>query len=483
MPSMDEHRFTMNITLPPQTTLAVTYDLSKRIERALSNIPEMEDMVVNVGSSGDEASGSIDFVGPNQARIIARLKKNGRATAEIVSALSDEIEKWHIDKMEMEFITKQGLFGSSMGSSSGLTIEVKGRDLEKMQRRVERTENMMGRSKTFYGIKTIPSALIPELRLEIDRERASLFGMNVQDISATLLAAIKGYVATKLREKEDEYDVRVRLRKEDRDDLSRIGELTVYSPFGRNIQLQQISELQFVKSLPEIRRIEGQRAYLITANVRGSFDGAIKETRAIFNKLSGPADELSMEITGETLQLQESLSSAAFALIFGIIIVYMILASQFESLVLPVITMTTVPMGLIGAIYGLFFTFQSLNSVSMQGMVMLIGLVVNSGIILVDRYNTARQQDPTRNLKELVIDCTGERLRAVVMTTLTTVLGMLPTAMAVGKNTIAPMSIAIVSGEMFRLVLTLFFVPSSYLLIEEFIQRRKNRAVKSENIQ
>ena len=466
MPNMDEHRFVLNITLAPQTTLKTTDDLAKRIEATImSSIPEVEDMVVSVGSSGEDAGSSIDSIGQNQARIIVRLKKDGRPTIGIVSKLSETIKSWNIQDLETEFIAKQGLFGSSVGSSSGLTLEVRGKDLEKMQERSEKIVGYLVKNPTFYGVKVIPSQLVPELKLNINRERASLFGLNVQDISATLLAAIKGYVPTRFKEKEDEYDIRVRLRLEDRNDLARIGELNIYSPWGKNVQISQISELKFVKSLPEIRRTEGQRTYLINTNVNGSLDKGVKEAEDIFDHVRKPKDDLTMQITGESLQLKESLNSAIFALVMGIVIVYMILASQFESLVLPIITMTTVPMGLIGAIYSLFFTMQSLNSVSMQGLIMLIGLVVNSGIILVDKYNVSRKEHPNMDLTELIIECTSERMRAVLMTTLTTVLGVLPTALAVGKNATSPMAIAIFGGEMFRLVLTLFFVPSAYILL------------------
>jgi len=467
MPNLDEHRFVLNITLPPQTTLKTTDDLAKRIEGTIMSIPELEDMVVSVGSSGEDAGSSIDSIGPNQARIIVRLKKKGRSTIGIVAKLNENIKSWNVQDLETEFIAKQGLFGSSIGSSAGLTLEVRGKDLEKMQERSEKIVGYLAKNPTFYGVKVIPSQLVPELRLNINRERASLFGLNVQDISATLLAAIKGYVPTRFKEKEDEYDIRVRLRLEDRNDLARIGELNIYSPWGKNVQISQISELKFVKSLPEIRRNEGQRTYLINTNVNGSLDKGVKEAETIFDKVRKPKDELTMQITGESLQLQESLNSAIFALIMGIVIVYMILASQFESLVLPVITMTTVPMGLIGAIYSLFFTMQSLNSVSMQGLIMLIGLVVNSGIILVDKYNVSRKEHPNMDLTELIIECTSERMRAVLMTTLTTVLGVLPTALAVGRNATSPMAIAVFGGEMFRLVLTLFFVPSAYIMLME----------------
>ena len=472
MPKLDERRFTLNVTLPPQTTLKVTTDLSKKIENYLFSVPEVKNVIVNIGSSGEDIGSEVESLGMNQARIIARLKKRGRPTDKIVAELGQELKNWRVEQMETEFITQQGLFGSSLGSSAGLTIEVKGNNLVELEKKSTEIKNELAAMPDIFGIKTIPSQLVPELKLDIQRERASLFGLNVQDISATLLAAIKGYVATKFKEKEDEYDIRVRLRPEDRSDLSRMGELTIYSPFGRNIQLAQISELKFVKSLPEIRRIEGQRTYLIMANTGKGFSKAVARVKKAVDNVISPDDNVTAEITGEMLALRESMNSAVFALALAVVIIYMILASQFESLVLPLIVMITIPMGIIGGVYALFFSFNSINSVSMQGMIMLIGLVVNSGIILVDRYKVARMEEPHKDLVELVIECTVERLRPILMTTLTTILGVLPTALAVGSNATAPMAITIMGGETFRLVLTLFFVPSAYLLIESAKQRK-----------
>lgn len=472
MPKLDEHRFTLNISFPPQTTLKVTGNLCRRIENHLFSIPEIDDVIVNAGSSGEDLGTAIESLGSNQARIIVRLKKKGRSTDKVISELSDEIKHWKIDNLDTEFISQQGLFGSSLGSSSGLTIEVKGKNLADLEKKSDEIKAELAQMPDIYGVKTIPSDLVPELKLEIQRERASLFGLNVQDISATLVAAIRGYVATRFKEMDDEYDVRVRLRPEDRSDLSRMGELTIFSPFGRNIQLAQISDLHFVKSLPEIRRIEGQRTYLITANVKKNFSGIVKHLQVILDESANAGDAIATSITGETLALRESMSSAVFALIMAVVIIYMILASQFESLMLPLIVMITIPMGLVGGIYALFMSFNSINSVSMQGMIMLIGLVVNSGIILVDRYNVARVEEPGKDLKTLVIECTVERLRPILMTTLTTILGVLPTALAVGDNATSPMAITIVGGETFRLILTLFFIPSAYLLIENMKKKK-----------
>ena len=321
----------------------------------------------------------------------------------------------------------------------------------------------------FYGIKIEPSDEVPELRLVIDRERASLFGLSTQDISAMTLAAIKGFVATKLKLPDDEMDIRVRMQPKDRDSLDKVLEMTAYSSWGMTIQLKQIAQSNFVKTLPEIKRIEGERTYLVTANVKGNFTSAVGELQVLLNDVYNNKDVNSF-ITGEMLAMKEALSQVSFALILGVVIIYMILASEFESLLQPVIVMTAVPLGIIGSLVTLLITGQSINSISMLGIIMLVGNVVNISILLVDRYNYNLSQDPEKYkdmiiLKHMVVSTTSDHLRPIIMTTLTTVVGLIPLALGLGEGatTNQPMAIAVCGGLIFALELALLFVPFIYL--------------------
>jgi HAE1 family hydrophobic/amphiphilic exporter-1 len=235
----------------------------------------------------------------------------------------------------------------------------------------------------FYGIKLDPPDEVPELRLTIDRERASLFGLSTQDISAMTLAAIKGYIATKLKRKDDEMDVRVRMRPEDRDKLSKVMGMTAYSPWGMTIQLKQIAQANFVKTLPSIKRIEGERTYLLSANIKGNFAKAVQDIQEILDARYNN-ENVHCVISGEMLAMKEALSQVSFVLGLGVIIIFMVLASEFESLFQPIIVMTAVPFGIVGAVFTLFVTGQSINSISMLGFIMLVGNVVNISILLVD---------------------------------------------------------------------------------------------------
>jgi len=469
MPKTDERRFVLNMSMHPDTPLEITNDVVKKIEKAISSYDEVTDIATSIGSTGDQVgSSSIETLGSYQARIITNLTPKGLSTDRIVTELSDEIKKMNIKNLDIEFVTQQGLF-SSGGGGSGVTVELKGRDLDKLREYAAKLRKTMDAMPEFYGIKVDPSDEVPELRLTIDRERASLFGLSTQDIAAMTLAGIKGFVATKLKLEDDEMDIRVRMKPEDRDTLDKVMEMTAYSSWGMTIQLKQIAQANFVKTLPAIKRIERERTYLITANVNGNFTKAVKQLQEILDD-SYNNNNVSALITGEMLAMKESLSQTSFAMILGIVIIFMILASQFESLLQPILVMTAVPLGVIGALLTLFVTGQSINSISMLGIIMLIGNVVNISILLIDRYNYYYSMDPDKyrdiiSFKELIVDLTVEHIRPITMTTLTTVVDLLPLAMGLGEGatTNQPMAIAVVGGLTFALALALLFVPYIYL--------------------
>ncbi|MCL2144400.1 MAG: efflux RND transporter permease subunit [Endomicrobia bacterium] len=474
MPKIDERKFVLNLTLQPDTPLEITNSISKRIEKLISGYHEIRDISVSVGSTG-ESSGvaSIESLSTYQARIIGRLHRDGMSTNELVADISNEIKKWNIAGIDTEFMTQQGLFGSGVGTASGLMIEIRGKDLKVLKRSADDIRKIMNDMPQFYGIKLDPPDEVPELRLTIDRERASLFGLSTQDIAAMTLAAIKGFVATKLKLKDEEMDIRVRIRPEDRDRLEKVLEMTAYSPWGMTIQLKQISQANFVKTLPAIKRVEGERAYLLSANVRGNFTEAVASIEEILNDKYNN-DDVHCVISGEMLAMQEALSSISFALILGVVIIFMILASEFESLYQPFIVMTAVPLGVVGSLFALFATMQSINSISMLGFIMLVGNVTNISILLVDRFNIMIERETEKNggkkpdiftLKKNVVETTVHHVRPITMTTLTTIMALIPLAVGFGGkgSTNQPMAIAVVGGLSFALVLALIFVPYVYL--------------------
>jgi HAE1 family hydrophobic/amphiphilic exporter-1 len=174
MPKVDERRFTLNIIMPPDTPLEATNAATKRIEKLISQYPEINDISVSVGSTGDDSGvAAIESLGTYQSRIVGRLHKEGISTDELVADISNEIRKFNIKGLETEFMTQQGLFGSGVGAASGLMIEIRGSDLSILKQASDGIRDIMEKMPQFYGIKLDPPDEVPELRLTIDRERAS----------------------------------------------------------------------------------------------------------------------------------------------------------------------------------------------------------------------------------------------------------------------------------------------------------------------
>ncbi|MDR1942063.1 MAG: efflux RND transporter permease subunit, partial [Endomicrobium sp.] len=227
------------------------------------------------------------------------------------------------------------------------------------------------------------------------------------------------------------------------------------------------------------------RTYLVTSNVTGNFSEAVKELEGILNERYNN-DDVHCVISGEMLAMKEALSEVGFALGLGVIIIFMILASQFESLSQPLLVMTAVPLGIVGAVFALFISGQSINAISMLGFIMLVGNVVNISILLIDRFNImyAAEKEKEKvtgvklgvlDLKKHIVKTTVDHVRPITMTTLTTITGLIPLAIGFGgkESTNQPMAIAVVGGLSFALVLALIFVPYIYL-ITKGMRNREN---------
>jgi HAE1 family hydrophobic/amphiphilic exporter-1 len=231
----------------------------------------------------------------------------------------------------------------------------------------------------------------PETKLHILKDRSSLYGLSVQDIAVTAQVALKGYVATKFKDKptQEDIDVRVRLRPQDRVDLSSLRRLLIHSPLGMDIFMSEVAYLTKGVGPTEIKRTDQQRSILITANAyQRNFSKIVQEVGSLTDALrSKIPKDYSLELAGEQQRMKESFSSLAFALILAFTLVYMIMAAEFESLWQPFIIMFTIPLSLIGVAIALFITHTPLSVVAYLGIIMLGGIAVNNGIVLIEFVN------------------------------------------------------------------------------------------------
>ncbi|MBU1061398.1 MAG: efflux RND transporter permease subunit, partial [Candidatus Omnitrophica bacterium] len=320
-------------------------------------------------------------------------------------------------------------------------------------------------------------------KVNVIKDRAALYNLSIGAIARTANIAIKGIVATRFKEEGREIDVRVRLRKGGDFRLSRLRNILIHSPLDIEVPLSEVAYITQGVGPNEIKRLDQQRVVLVTANITDTpLNKVIMDITALIEKIEiekanevgdsrDTEKDIVMSLSGESQQMRESFDSLRFALILSILMVYMIMAAQFESLWQPFIIMFTVPLSLIGVLAILFLTRTPISVVVMLGVIILGGIVVNNGIILIDCINNLRKKGV--ELLEAVIESAKTRLRPIFMTTMTTVLGLLPLALGIseGSELQSPMAITVMGGLMISTILTLFVIPCVYIIVAALIER------------
>jgi multidrug efflux pump subunit AcrB len=306
-------------------------------------------------------------------------------------------------------------------------------------------------------------------------------GVNVQQISSTIATAISGTVASIYTDPitGNQYNMLVRLAENYRDQIQDINNLTVVNTQGELVKLGNLVEVEMAKSPIQIDRRYQERIVDVTGNVSGRDLGSVsKEIASKIAYIKVPQG-FSITMSGNIEQQNKTFSDLGVALILAILLVYMVMASQFQSLVDPFIIMFTVPLGMVGVLWALFLTGTTLSVTSFEGVIVMIGIVVSNGILLVDFTNKLRKRGI--ELHEAVVTAGRTRLRPILMTTLATVLGLIPLALGIGGETSqAPLAIAVIGGLSLSTLLTLFFVPTLYTVFEE--KFRKNIVTEHEEL-
>lgn len=480
LPRIDQRQFIIKVDLPPGNRLETTDMVVKRIERLLLNLPEIKDVTVNIGSSEEKTSveaTALQSLGSHQAQILVNLKKKskkisgGRSTDDVIQYLKNRLDKEDLERAVIEYIAQETSFGTALEQGAPIAVEIKGPDINTLSELSGTLESRMKKIPGIYGVKNSMPAPSPETKLNILKDKASLYGLSVRDIAVTAQVALKGYVATKFKEKEgqEDVDIRVRLRPEDRRNLGNLRRLLIHSPMGADVSLSDVAYLTKGSGPTEIKRVDQQRTVMLTANTyKRNFGQIIRELNRAIRSLSlkTPKD-YTMVLAGEQQRMKESFTSLAFALVLAFTLVYMIMAGEFESLWQPFLIMFTIPLSLIGVAFALLVSRTPLSSIVYLGIIMLGGIAVNNGIVLIDFINTLRQQGVSGY--EAVMQASRTRLRPILMTSLTTILGLLPLALGMGEGAElqAPLAITVIGGLTSATFLTLVFIPSLYLVVVE----------------
>jgi HAE1 family hydrophobic/amphiphilic exporter-1 len=470
-PKIDQGQFLMQIALPVGTRLDITNQTVQQIEDVLQKVPEVEHRMVTVGSIAQEG---LQPMGVNEAQIVVDLKdRRKRSSDGVIQVIKNKMEGMNLGGAKVVFREAGGAFAGFGGDGSPIVVEIKGYDLNVLQKVSQRVINELQEVSGVYNTATSLNLNSPEVGIDVDRERAAAYSLSISDLAKTLSTAVQGKVVSKFREEGKEIDIRLRLAEADRNDIKSLHGLLIHSPLELDIPLEAVAAIKPRMGPAEILHYDQQRTVLVTAGLfKKSIDEIKPKLDKILEKIRHDFPDNTFDLTGEAAQVADSFNSLKQILILSLLLVYMIMAAQFESLWKPFLIMLTIPLALIGLGPVLILTGHSLSAMAGMGMVLLCGIVVNNGIVLIDFVN---HREGTKPLKEVLIDACHVRTRPILMTAATNILGMLPIALGLGREAKmqAPMAVVICFGLFISTMLTLVFLPTLYLVFTEKIIKKK----------
>ncbi|MFH1857239.1 MAG: efflux RND transporter permease subunit [Candidatus Omnitrophota bacterium] len=475
MPKIDEGQFTVKIDMPAGTLLEITDTTARKIEESLISDKNIKDVMVNVGSSGAEKVG--ESLASHQAEILVNLQEKRKiSTSDFMTQVKEKIERLELRADTIEYSVRGNILTASNEESAPVIIEIKGENLQELNSLAKEVQKNIKGIEGVYGIKNSMEANSPETEVSIIKDKAWLYDLSAADIARIVQVAVKGYVATKFKEDGEEIDIRVMLDLKDRKDTSALERLIVHTPLEVDIPLKEVAVVSQGKGPSAIKRMDRERTIIISANLAGKkLSKATKEIESKLKNIEEPAG-YSINFGGENKEMKESFASLRFALILSIVLIYMIMAAQFESLWQPFIIMVTVPLSIIGVAVALLISNTSVNVIVLLGMIVLGGIVVNNGIVLINYINILVRE---RNMPiyEAAIEASRVRLRPILMTALTTILGLTPLAFKIGDKSglQSPMAVAVMGGLSVSTFLTLLVVPAIYMIIAEKMEVKSNK--------
>lgn len=365
--------------------------------------------------------------------------------------------------------------GTQMSQSSPISISVKGADFNVLE---EISNEVLKRMETISGIENIKSTnsdKAEEIKISIDKEKSAKYGLNALTISQSISGYFKNTRVMNLRIDDSNYEVYISPISNKNPDLESLKEVTVTSITGSKIPLLQICKIERGEGFSEIYRTGGLREVTISAGLDGKpLNEAVKEIKNSLNDYNIPQG-YEIVYGGEIEQMKDAFSQMALALILAVLLVYMVMAAQFESLINPFIIMFTVPLAFIGAIFVLFYTGVTISIPAMIGFVMLTGIIVNNGIVLIDFIN--KEKEKGIETRQAIINSGKTRLQPILMTALTTIIGLLPMALGIGEgNEIQlPLAMTVIGGLTIGTLLTLIVIPVVYSIFDQIAKKFKRK--------
>ena len=481
-PSQDDGRLGVKLEMPVGTRIEETRKVTSYIDSLWrAKYPEIKVLNYTQGSaSSDNTFASLSDNGPHIVSMnisLVDIDKRDRRIFEIADGMRADLEK--IPELKKREVNIGGGRGSGMGGQSVIDFEIYGYDFEETDSVARQLSRALRNIKGTADITISRSDYQPEYQVDFDREKLALNGLNLQTAAYFLRNRINGSVASYYREDGEEYDIKVMYAPEHRTEISDIENIVIVNNQGRGVRVKDVGTVVQRLTPPTIERMDRERVVKVSTVVDGVPMGdVVTQAQAEINKMDLPSG-ISITLAGSYEDQQESFADLMLLGLLIIILVYIVMAAQFESLTYPGIIMTSLLFAFSGVFLILWMTGHTLNIMSMIGGIMLIGIVVKNGIVLIDYIILNRERG--MSIRRAVIDAGKSRLRPVVMTTLTTILGMVPMAIGDGQGAEMwrPMGTAVIGGLTVSTILTLLFVPVLYCVFAYNGVKRTRKQIRA----
>lgn len=476
MPEVDQSSVSAKIELQTGTRVDESCKVVKQLEEIISKRYSDEVELLSSSAGSDEKGGVSSIWGSSGSHIInmqlrlVDIDKRNRSCWEIGDDLREQLA------MIPEIVNYSLSFGGMGGfGGQGIEVEIYGYDFGVTN---QIASDISEEIKKLHGARDITISRDkskPELTVVLDRDKLAQYGLNTATVSMAVRNRVYGYTATKYREKGDEYDIIVRLKEEYRGSISDIENITLMNSNGNKIRLSEIGKVVEQWSPPTISRKGKERVVKVSVQpYKVSMGELATDIQKIIDKTEQPGDVM-ISMAGAYKDQQESFADLGLLMVISLLLVFIVMASQFESFKMPLIIMFSIPFSFSGVIFTLFITGTNLSVIAALGAILLIGIVVKNAIVLVDYINLMRDRD--YDLDEAIALSGKSRLRPVLMTAFTTILGLLPMAISTGEGSEiwSPMGISVMGGLVFSTILTMIIVPVVYALFSRKGERKRMR--------
>lgn len=473
IPSMDQSMVQVTIGTPVGAEMDEKSAFADRVtDIALNTVPEIDSLYYTTGSSSSMMSSA------SSTSVTLNLvpgKERGRSSEEVANQLRRDLSD--IAGCEIS-VSASGAMDMSSMTGSAISVTLTGDDYEELTAAGDRLVNTLAALPDAVEVKSSASEEVPQVNITLNRENASRFGLTAASIGQAVRGQLAGTTATTLKMKGEEITVSVKGDTRVSESLDALKTVPIPTQTGGSVPLELVADVKTELAPQTIARKNQSRTITVTGDtLSGDVTSMSLQVQQILDEFELP-EGVSFDQGGEMEEMMESFGTLGYALIVSIGLIYFVLASQFESFIMPVIIMMILPVGLIGSLFGLPLTGNKISIVAFIGVIMLAGTIVNSAIVLIDYINTRRGRGEDKNTA--ILNACPRRVRPVLMTTLTTILGLLPMAVSGGEGAemMRPMAIVMITGMMVSTVVTLLFTPVYYSLIDSLTERFKNRKNK-----